>query len=228
MSVKYSFLHIKGELLAGIWIQPQLTTQMTFWKKIKSIFQSAEQSSKTVPVEHKLIERSEQELLAYERWKASVTSRRLLNWLNEQYVQYLVNPDHTDETIDFLNTPSSKGFVIHFKQTQYPKSEITHLFDLLKEKVLELNYRTYVSDSRTYSKNTWVENLQRHYLKPPSNLRNNPSTKEKFNQRFGNITIELLTRDDQIFHLKFSATGYHDHLFSEIEDFKGLMQGILS
>ena len=152
----------------------------------------------------------------------------MLNWLNEQYVQFLVNPDHIDEAIDFLNTTSSKGFVIHFRQTRYPKSEVTHLFDLLKEKVLDLGYRSYVSDSRTYGKNEWVENLQRHYLKPPTNLRKAVSKDEKFDQRFGNITIELLTRDDQIFHLKFSATGYRDHLFSEVEDFRDLMQGILS
>ena len=175
-----------------------------------------------------MIERTVDEQASYERWKNSIISKRLLNWLNEQYVQYLVNPDHLDEAIDFLNTPSSKGFVIHFRQTQYPKAEVTHLFDFLKEKVLELNYRSYVSDSRTYGKNSWVENLQRHYLKPPTNLRKPPAADEKFNQRFGNITIELLSRDDEIYHLKFSATGYRDHLFSEVEDFKGLMQGILS
>ncbi|MEM8909545.1 MAG: hypothetical protein AAGD05_16985 [Bacteroidota bacterium] len=197
-----------------------------FWKKIKSLFSASEQSSPSQPVIHEVIERTPGEQADYQQWKKTLASRRLLDWLNGQYIAYSHDPEHTDESIDFLNTPSSKGFVIHFHQTRYPAREVTHLFDYLKEKVLDMEYRTYLSDYRTYNRPKWVETVQRHYLKPPNNFRK--LSKEKLQQKFGNITIELLFRNEQIHNLKFSATAYRDRLFEDAEEFKKLMQGLMT
>ncbi|MEO1517624.1 MAG: hypothetical protein AAFV95_21550 [Bacteroidota bacterium] len=195
------------------------------WEYVKSLFEQAEQSSPSQPVHHGLIERSETEQEDYQHWKSTFSSRRLLNWLNEQHIQYLVNADHLDEAIDFLNTPSAKGFVIHFEKTRYPRRETVHLFDLLKERVLLQGYRSYISDVRTYNRTSWVETIQRHYLKPPSQLRQ--PIKEKFEQKYGNITIQLVEHDQKVAYLKFNATSYKDHLFKDADDFKELMSALL-
>ncbi|MDV7396729.1 hypothetical protein RZS08_35355, partial [Arthrospira platensis SPKY1] len=100
-----------------------------------------------------------------QRWKETIVCKRLLNWLGDQYLLYRALPDDIDEAIDFLDTPSSKGFVIHLHKTGYSRRDATHLLDLFKEKVLTLDYRTQVSDSRTYSRQAWVETVERHYLK---------------------------------------------------------------
>ncbi len=196
-----------------------------FWKKIKNLFAASEQSSPSQPLIHEVIERTEQEQQQYIQWKKTVASRRLLDWLKSQYVEYQINPKNTDEAIDFLNTPSSKGFVVHFHQTQYSEQEVTHLFDYLKEKVMEMDYRSYLSDTRTYNRPNWVENVQRHYLKPPTNLRQ--FKERKFKQKFGNITIALLSRNEKVHNLKFSATAYKDHLFEDADEFQELIQGVL-
>ncbi|MEM9919359.1 MAG: hypothetical protein AAF990_14750 [Bacteroidota bacterium] len=196
------------------------------WQYVKSLFQEAEQSSPSQPSIHQLIERSTEEKEDFLRWKESLVSRRMLNWLNEQYIQYLINPDNLDEAIDFLKTPSAKGFVVHFGKTRYPRREVVHLFDFLKERVLQQGYRPYVSDTRTYNRPAWVETVQRHYLKPPSQLRQLP--KEKFDQKYGNITIQLTEQDGRIMYLKFNATSYKDHLFADAEDFKDLMTALLA
>jgi len=196
-----------------------------FWKKIKSLFQESEQSSPSQPVIHKIIERSEADKIAYEKWKITLSARRLLDWLNNQYVAYLSPTARTDDAIAFLNTPSAKGFVIHFHQTQYRKTEIIHLFDLLREKVLEMKYHSYVSDIRTFNRPQWIESIQRHYLKPSLNFKKTKT--EKFNQGYGNIKIELELRNEQVYNLRFSATTYQDHNFNKADEFKELMGMVL-
>ncbi len=196
-----------------------------FWNNIKKLFTAAEESSPNQPVIHEMIERSAEELAGYERWKSGLGRRRMIDWLQAEYANYLIDPEQIDEAIDFLDTPSSKGFVIHFQKTRYPLQEVINLLDYLKEKVLAMNYRSYMSDVRTYNRPKWVESVQRHYLKPPTNLRQ--PINQKFNQKYGNITIELQLRNEQAFYLKFSATSYRDHLFKNAEDFAGLMRGVL-
>jgi len=196
-----------------------------FWNKIKSLFQSSERSSPSQPVVHEIIQRTEAEKAAFEKWKTTVSARRLLDWLHSQYAAYRSPTSRTDNAIAFLNTPSAKGFVIHFHQTQYRPTEILNLFDWLQEKVLTMPYVSYVSDTRTYNRPQWVETIQRHYLKPSLNFKK--TKEEKFNQGFGNIKIELELRDDKIYNLRFSATTYTDHNFTEADEFEELMGIVL-
>lgn len=193
------------------------------WKYLRNLFQSVEESSPSQPAIHELIQRSEEEKTDYERWKNMLVCRRLTDWLSDQYAIYRVLPDDVDEALDFLNTPSSKGFVIHFYKTRYSLRDIVHLLDYLKEQVLTLNYKAQISDLRIFNRENWVETVQRHYLKPRPNV----ERQEKMNQQYGNITIELTLRNDQPYNLKLQATGYSDRLYQETEDFKDLMQHLL-
>ncbi len=195
-----------------------------FWDQIKNIFKSAEESSSNQPVVHELIQRTEAEKIAYEKWKSSSSHQEVLASLYEAYQYFLEENKSLDKTIDFLNTPSSKGFVLHLIETNYSNQKAVFVFDVLKEKVLALGYKSYVSDTRTYNRKNWVEKLERHYLKPPSNLRK--AGKEKLDQRFGNITVELLFRNEKAHLLKLRATVYNDHLYKEADDFKDFMKAI--
>ena len=196
-----------------------------FWKKIKSLFQESEQSSSSQPVIHEIIKRSETEKIAFEKWKLTLSAKRMVDWLYNQYLAYLSPNTKTDEAIAFLNTPSAKGFVVHFHQTQYRKAEIIHLFDLLQEKVLMMDYHSYVSDVRIFNRAQWVESIQRHYMKPSLNFKKTEN--EKFNQGYGNIKIELEFRADKVYNLRFSATTYQDHNFNKADEFKELMGIVL-
>ena len=193
------------------------------WEQFKSLFKEAEQSSPSKPLIHEVIQRTEEEKKDYQFWKGTLVRRRLVDWLNDQYAIYQLQPDDIDEALDFLNTPSSKGFVIHFYRTRYSLRDITHFFDYLKERVLALNYRTQISDTRTYNRPNWVETVQRHYLKPKPNFQR----EGKINQQFGNITIEVDLRDDKPHYLKFQATSYKDHLFEDAKEFKELMSRVI-
>lgn len=194
-----------------------------FWRRILGLAEQVEQSSPHTPIIHELIQRSEEEQADYTQWKSSFVLRRLLDWLSDQYAVSRVAPDDVDEALDFLDTPSSQGFVIHFHKTRYARREITHFFDYLKERVKTLDYRTQLSDTRTYNRPNWVETTEKHYLKPRTDYEEG----EKIDQQFGNITIELEVRDEVVHNLRFRATHYRDHLYQAPRPFETLMQVLL-
>ncbi len=197
---------------------------MDIFAYFRALFQQSKESSPSKPLVHELIVRSEEEKQDYLRWKETLVFRRLRDWLQEQYVLFLHQPDQLAETVEFLQTPSSKGFAVFFNKTRYSSREVTHFFDFLKERVLEQEYRVQVSDVRSYERPNWVETVQRHYLKPRPQM----DEAGKLRQRFGNITIEFILRNDQPYQLRFRATAYKDHLFQEAEDFKQLFTALLA
>ena len=195
------------------------------WDYVKSLFAKAETSAPNQPLIHEVIQRTpeEEEDLLY--WQKSLVCRRLKDWLVDQYAIFKVLPDDIDEALDFLHTPSSKGFVVHFYKTRYSRRDVTHFLDYLKGKVQELNYRIQVSDRRSYQRAQHAETTERHYLKPRTG-KYDPE-RPKFHQRYGNVMIELVFRNDQPWQLKFRATTYKDSQFHEAESFEDLMQSVL-
>ena len=71
------------------------------WNYIKNLFNSSKESTPNNPAIHEIIERSEEDLEKYERWKKTLSARRLLDWLHSQHIEYLINPDNVEEAIDF-------------------------------------------------------------------------------------------------------------------------------
>jgi hypothetical protein len=192
------------------------------WQFFKNLFQEEVESSPSKPFLHELIERSADEKVAFGQWKQSLTCRLLLDWVHHQYGIWKALPDETSESLDFLDTPSTKGFALHLHKTEYNRTDATHFFDYLKERVLSQNYRTHVSDTRTWTEKDFVQTVERHYLKPKPIQDENG----KLLQRFGNITIELTLRNDRPHNLRFRATSYNDRLYHDAEDFGELM-GVL-
>ncbi len=194
-----------------------------FWNTFLDWFKNAENSSPNQPFLHEVIVRSADQTTDYENWKRTLVKRRLLDWLHDQYSVFRIAPADIDEGIDFLNTPSSKGFVIHFNKTNYSLRDVTHLLDFFKERVLTMEYHPQLSDTRTFQRKDWVETVERYYLKPKPQWQ----TEGKFRQLFGNILIEMVLRDDRPWQLKLSATVYNDHKFEAADNFESLLPILL-
>lgn len=201
---------------------------MDLWKYVKNLFQAEEESSKLKPFIQEPLERSVEEIEAYEHWKRTLAKRKFLDWLNAQYALFTMSGEsEIDRTIDFLNTPSAKGFVIHYDTQIHNHKDFIHLFDYLQERVLTMNYKKYMSDIKIYNQTrnnqNYVESIQRHYLKPRFVVKEDNT----FDQLFGNIKIELLLRNDVIKNLQFSATHYNDRNFAKADTFNDLMRTLL-
>ena len=195
------------------------------WQYFQNLVQQVEQSSKQQPVLYDSIKRNEKELVAYEQWKKLMVKNQLINWLETSYAHFLKDGQPLDKSILFLDNVSMKGFAIHFSELRYTNIQATHLFDYFKEKMLELNYKTYNADIKTYTKGRVVESLAKYYLKPSlKNMLEGPP----FKQEFGNVSIELISRDDSPTLLKFSATVYNDRSYHPAKHFGALMQHLLT
>jgi len=194
------------------------------WDYFKDFFREAEQSSASRPILKECIERSPTEREAYEGWKDTLDCRRIFALLAEGYAMYQTSPNGVDRALTFLDTPSSKGFAIHFPLTEFARQDAGHFFDLLKEKVLQLDYRSDLSDTRSWSEKDWMQTVERHYLKP----RQKWEEGKKINQQFGNITIELTLRNDRPHLLTFRATSYSDRLYGDAKELHELMQFVLA
>lgn len=195
------------------------------WQYFQNLFQQVEQSSKTQPILHDPIIRNTAELAAYEQWKGFMVKKKLISWLETAYANFLKDGQSIDKSIVFLDNVSIKGFAIHFSELRYTAIQANHLFDYFKEKMLALNYKAYNSAIKTYTKGNTVESLAKHYLKPSlKSMLNGPP----FKQEFGNISIELICRDDLPTLLKFSATVYNDRSYQPPKHFGGLMRHLLT
>lgn len=190
------------------------------WNYFKNIFGKSGESSAANPFTHEVISLSEKEQVDFDRWKSSAQKTAILDYLHKQYGNQLITDSNLDRGIDFVNTPSSKGFVIHCTLVKFKPKDIRHFFFYLQERIKSIQYRSYLSDRRVYEKNGKLETVERHYLKPPI-------MKEfvsKVDQKFGNITIELVSINRVMTSLKFQATSYSDHLYEEADRFEGLME----
>ena len=195
---------------------------MNVWDFFKNFFQEAEQSSSSKPLIREVISRDEKEMAAFNGWKNSLEQRRLMDWLTDQFAIWKVLPDDIHKAILFLDTPSSKGFAVRFRDLEKKQNPI-FFFDFLKEKTQALNYRIQIADTRTWSSGNEVHTMERYYLKP----RTSKMPDGKINQLFGNIMIELLHKDNIPFNLKFRATSYNDRLYHPAPDFRQLMNELL-
>ena len=217
----------------------------SWWEQIKGVFAGAEASTASEPVVHEVLTRHKDRKEDYARWREGVVAQRMRDWLREAYEHYLQHGQPPSRAVDFLDTSSAKGFVIHFDELQYSREEAEFFQLLLRERVLapvplpdgdtEKRYRTQVADAKVYTKAGATERTDRYYLKPRLVLHEDPAiaaapdghTADQFGQGFGNILIELVTRNDAPYRLRFSATIYHDRVYQEAESFGALMRLVL-
>lgn len=197
------------------------------WDYFKQLFQESEESSPSKPFIREEISRSDEEQEAYNLWKRTLAPQKMLDFINREYANHLIEPEKMDNSFGVLTTKSTNGFVIHFSELRHNQKDIQFFFDYLKEIVLNIGYKHYMSDTRTYNRKLWVENVERHYLKPPIKFDEKEVAKTRLIQQYGNIMIELLFRNDQLINLKFRATNYTDHNFTEANSFSDLIREIV-
>lgn len=200
---------------------------MDIWEYFKSLFKKEQESAPGRPYLREAMTRSAADHADLAHWKRTRARERMLTAIHEAYADYLIAPDQQTQAIDFLNTPSSKGFVWHFSDTHDNAQDFRHLFDYLRERVLALGYVAQMSDVRTYQRTHWVETVERHYLKPRPQFATDENGQMKAIQRFGNISVELLLRNERIANLKLRVNSYHDHKFESAERFPDLMRHLL-
>ena len=172
----------------------------------------------TEPMLQQSLELTNEEILDYEQWKNSTTHIAMMNWLREQFMMHQCSPHNIHDGIDFFSTGSSKGFRLHPALTRFSDNSVRHLFNYLKERILQENYRISLSDTRIFGRGYWDEKIHRHIVKPETDC----------GTEFAQVSLELLLKDDKLVNLKMDACVPNTDLPRPSDDFAEMMQALLA
>ncbi len=187
---------------------------------LKKIFGKYEKNTKLPLIQEPLV-RSESEVQAYTNWVESHKRSDLQAFLRQQFELFLSEQPY--QSCKFIQNAHTGG-MIFYPTGPYTTQDCQHFLDYLRDAILPLNYRKYMSDVKQYNRKDFVEKIERHYLKPRYVI--DPET-QKANQLYGNIHLELTYKNDIASHLKLLCHNYHDQKFKTSLSFKSLIFKIL-
>lgn len=198
------------------------------WQQVKQYFQNwlrkpAEMNAINPLEQHQLLERSTEEVGHFVRWKKGGGSEQLTDRLRHGFNMHRAGLEQEDDELDFMEFQSTSGFIIHLKDDLECAKESACIQDHLRDKVLALGYRLATSERRTRTKNDRQEVIDRHVLKPPLDIQGG----RVLEQRFGTITIEVLTCKATPCNLKFITTYYTGRNYRPALPFGDLMEHLI-
>jgi hypothetical protein len=186
-----------------------------------SILSKPELAETSKPLTRKPLVRTEKETQAYNTWKNTPKLSQMLCYLSEECQKHQSSPRKTHDGIDFYAATSARGFRLHPALTRFSDDNVKFLFAFLKERLVALDYQAVASDTAVFKRGDyWVETIHRYVLKSP----NARGCYGDLVGDFGQITIELLLKDDRLCSLRFEATVPDTDLPRPTDDFAHLIQ----
>ncbi|MAX80280.1 MAG: hypothetical protein CL843_08905 [Crocinitomicaceae bacterium] len=179
-------------------------------------------SSYQPPVLSEKLVRSKSFIDEYDGWVTSNACRPPLTLIKNAYEFKKIGAD-SHVNLHIFNSKQSNGFYFT-KNNSFGKNEFPFLFDLFKDRVLELSYYLYTSKLEVNDRPDHVQTVEMHYLKPV-----NP--KQKFDissQEYGNIVIEHVLIDNESSYIKLMANVYSDSKYYDPKSFDELMNHLLA
>ena len=187
-----------------------------------TILSQPELAETSKPLMRKSLQRTEKETREYHNWKETSKLSTILLYLQEECQKHLSSPTKTHDGIDFYGTASARGFRMHPALTRFPDVHIKYLFDFLKERLIALDYQAVSSDTTTFQRGDyWMETIHRHVLRAPNAK---GCYADNLVGGFGQITIEMLLKDNRLCTLRLEATVPDSDLPRPTDDFANLIQ----
>ncbi|MBO3269571.1 MULTISPECIES: hypothetical protein [Hymenobacter] len=160
---------------------------------------------------------------AYARW---VEQRVYLNWMGPFFKAYhfqKTNVRGRGLRVQLLSEGGRQGALFFYDPSI--GSNFQHLFDFIRDRVLALGYHLSTSDRRRLPHPEYTETIEKHFLKPtPGDC---PDT-GRCNQRFGNVTVDLVRINDQPGFIRFVSNPYHDTIFAPAHTFDELLDAVFN
>ena len=160
---------------------------------------------------HEVLKRTERNQLAYEMWRNQPECEALVREVAQAYYYKKTNIS-SELDVHLLNTVYANGFAVSYAPHLEVK-EFQHLFEYFKDQVATMDYRVVNADRRIKDKVTYVETIEKYYLKPP--LHKGEIVQGSINQLYGNVAVEYVLIDDRPSHIKVQASVYSDRLYQD-------------
>lgn len=100
-----------------------------------------------------------------------------------------------------------------------------HLFDFIRDRILALGYHLGASSHRTVQHEHYAESTQKHFLKPQPN---DCTSTGRCNQRYGNITLDLVSINGQPGFLRLLSNPFTDSIFTPAHSFDELIDAVFN
>ncbi|MEK6476423.1 hypothetical protein WJR50_02775 [Catalinimonas sp. 4WD22] len=196
---------------------------MSYFDKLFAKLFPGKDSDKVTAV-HEVLKRSQPTQQAYGEWKDSADRSDLIEEIAKAY--YYKKTDITSEIdVHLFNTAYANGFAITYHEKIGRKS-FQHLTDYFRDKVLQMGYRLVNADRRILDRESYVETIEKYYLKPPLSADDLTQESVQANQMFGNIAIEHVQIDSQPSYLKVLASIYSDRQFQEADSYDDFVSAL--
>jgi len=203
---------------------------MSFFDKLISEIFGTHKVNSILPLVEEEIKRHESYRQGYFKWVNEGKYRWLTQKIYQNYTLKKKN-EAADLQVHLLKSSGASGFAVTYSLLMDEK-ELQYLFDYLRDRVLNLNYKLYTSDRRIFDRKEYVETIEKHYLKPPiakiaAQGDEHPANKETIDQRYGNILIEYISINEKPSFLRFMTHYYSDFLYSPAQPFDDLVDYLL-
>ena len=179
------------------------------WKYLQSRITNMERRKPDLPFLHETIDFDIFPIEKFEAWKDGPTHTLMQQRLRQAYFNHNTS-GNDDAAFEFFTTPASNGFAL-FQRKNYRLKLWDYRF-LQHDIAVRLKDKGYIlklSDVRSQAKGNGIERIYRYYLKPSAKLRQGP----KAVQLYGNVSLEVILRDDAPYMFKCLANSYKDQHF---------------
>ncbi len=183
---------------------------MTFFDKISRKLFPDDKSKPVVDV-HEVLKRPERDQVAYEAWRNQPECKVLIQEVAQAYYYKKTNIS-SELAVHLLNTAYANGFAVSYAPRVSVK-EFQHLFEFFKDQVIHMGYRVVNADRRIKDKATYVETIEKYYLKPP--LHRGDIKAGSIDQLYGNVAVEYVLINDRPSYIKVQASIYSDRLYQD-------------
>jgi hypothetical protein len=159
----------------------------------------------------------------HHEWVAEKVYR---NWLGPYFKAYHLRKGGAGGNrglrVQLLEEPGRQGALFFYDPSIGP-GNFRHLFEHLGERVLALGYRRACADECTRQNQEHAETILKQFFKPrPSDCPQSGHC----NQRFGLITLDLLSINGQPIFIRVATNPVHEPGFTSAIPFEGLLRAL--
>lgn len=126
--------------------------------------------------------------------------------------------------VQLARKEGQRGAVFLYDPSMGP-GNFQHFFDFIRDRVLALGYQLGAADQRTLRHERYAETTQKYFLKPQPN---DCTDTGRCNQRFGNVTVDLVSINGQPGFIRLANDPFADPIFTPAATFDALVDDVFN
>jgi len=161
-----------------------------------------------------------------EQWTESKTYKSIKAQIKSAFFHFKTGTQDFSDPVQYMDKDNSKGFVILLSRLkeEYTLHEYRLLQHVITMRLQDHRYIVKVSDIKSVHIANQLQKTYRYYHKPTLKIQQTAP----INQLFGNITSELILRDDQPYLFRVMAHKYSDRNYADADGLDDMMEVILT